>query len=264
MKNQTSNSAPHHLTLTVPRKSPADRLALRGKIATLISCLFVLVLAAGCASTKISDREQLVTGKIPRPGNILVYDFVATAADMPADSSLAGESDVDTTPQTDEQIAEGRKLGSQIAAQLAEQIRALGMPAQEASPQMKPQLNDIVIRGYLLSVNEGSAAKRVAIGFGSGASDLRTMVEGYQMTATGLRKLGVGSINAGGGKSPGAILGVATFLATKNPAGLIISGGMHVYGEASGSSTIEGRAKATAKEIADVIKKRFQEQGWIN
>ena len=33
---------------------------------------------------------------------------------------------------------------------------------------------------------------------------------------------------------------------------------------ASGNATIEGRAKATAKEIAEVLKKRFQEEGWIN
>ena len=57
---------------------------------------------------------------------------------------------------------------------------------------------------------------------------------------------------------------MATFLATANPAGLIVSGGMKAYGEASGSATVEGRAKSTAKEIADVLKKRFQDQGWIN
>ena len=45
---------------------------------------------------------------------------------------------------------------------------------------------------------------------------------------------------------------------------LIIGGGMKVYGEYSGSSKIEGRAKATAKEITDVLKKRFQEEGWIS
>ena len=39
---------------------------------------------------------------------------------------------------------------------------------------------------------------------------------------------------------------------------------MHVYGEESGSSKVEGRAKATAKEIADQLKHRFQQQGWIN
>lgn len=234
------------------------------KLTPLASCLLVVLFAAGCASTKVSNREQLVTGHIPQPGNIWVYDFVATAADVPTNSALAGESDVDTTPQTAEEIAEGKKLGDQIAKELVADITGMGMPATVATAETKPQINDIVIRGYLLSVKEGSAAKRVVVGFGSGASGLSTLVEGYQMTAQGLRKLGYGTVNAGGGKSPGAVLGVATFLVTKNPAGLIVSGGMHAYGEASGSSTVEGRAKATAKEIADVLKKRFQEQGWIN
>jgi hypothetical protein len=36
-----------------------------------------------------------------------------------------------------------------------------------------------------------------------------------------------------------------------------------VYGEESGKNTIEGRAKQIAQEIGDVLKKRFQEQGWI-
>jgi hypothetical protein len=38
---------------------------------------------------------------------------------------------------------------------------------------------------------------------------------------------------------------------------------MKVYGEASGRNKIEGRAEATAREIAKVLKQRFQEQGWI-
>jgi hypothetical protein len=234
------------------------------KIITLGACLLAALFATGCASTKVSNQQTLVTGQLPRPGNILVYNFAATPADVPADSALANQPDVDTTPQTPEQIAEGRKLGAQIATELVAQIQAMGMPAQQVPAGTQPQLNDLVIRGYLLSVNEGSAAKRITIGFGSGASELETAVEGFQMTATGLRKLGSGTVNANGGKSPGASLGLAGLLVTGNPAGLIVSGGMKVYGEASGSSTVEGRAKATAKEIADVLKQRFQEQGWIN
>ena len=253
-----------HLALARPGKTPESSSAFRSKLATIASCLVAMVVAAGCASTKISNREQLVTGPIPKPNHILVNNFVATPSDLPADSVLVGESDLDTTPQTPEQIAEGQKLGAEIATQLVEQIRAMGMPAELASSAIQPQLNDIVIRGYLLSINEGSAAKRVAIGFGSGASKLSTMVEGFQMTAQGLRKLGVGTVDAGGSKTPGAALGLATFLATANPAGLIISSGMKVYGEASGNSEVTGRAKATAKEIADVLKKRFQQEGWIN
>jgi hypothetical protein len=59
-------------------------------------------------------------------------------------------------------------------------------------------------------------------------------------------------------------LGAAGWLVTGSPVGLIVGGGMKIYGEASGNATVEGRAKATAKEIADVLKQRFQQQGWIN
>ena len=242
---------------------PKGLSAFWDEMAAVVLCLFAFVVITGCASTKIVNREQLVTGPIPRPGTIWVYNFAATAADVPTNSALAGE-DLDTTPQTAEEIAEGMKLGNEIATELVWQINAMGMQAQMASPETKPQINDIVIRGYLLSVKQGSTVERVAIGFGAGKSSLSTMVEGFQMTSHGLRKLGYGTVDAGGNKSPGMVLGVATFLATKNPAGLIINAGVQTYGVASGNSTVEARAKATAKEIADVLKQRFTDQGWLN
>jgi Domain of unknown function (DUF4410) len=229
-----------------------------------VACLVALAMMTGCASTKVTNRERLVTGPIPRPATIWVYNFAATAAEVPANSALVGETDVDTTPQTAEEIAEGMKLGNEMATELVTKINDMGMPAQMASLQATPQINDIVIRGYLLSVKEGSGAMRVIVGFGAGKSSLSTMVEGFQVMANGERKLGYGTVEAGGNKSPGMILGVATFLATKNPAGLIINGGMQIYGVASGNGEVSARAKATADEIADVLKKRFTEQGWIN
>ncbi len=154
-------------------------------------------------------------------------------------------------------------MGSQIALELVEEIRNMGLPGELGVPGTNVWINDIVIRGYLLSIQEGSAAKRILVGFGSGASDLKVAAEGFQMTAQGLRKLGSGTTNATGGKAPGADLGVLGLIATHNPAGLIISSAVKVYGEESGKSTVEGRAKQTAKEIGDVLKKRFEEQGWI-
>ena len=223
--------------------------------------LFALVGVAGCASTEVSDRQVLVTGKIPRPDHIWVYDFVATAADLPADSAIVRDSA--GTPQTAEQIATGRRLGAQIATQLVAEIRGMGLPAERASSGTRAQINDIVIRGYLASIQEGSAAKRVAIGFSEGASELRTVVEGYQMTAQGLRKLGSGTADSGGSKTPGAAVPLAVAVASGNPAGLIVSSAMKVHGEASGSSKVEGRAEQTAKEIAGELRKRFEQQGWI-
>ena len=151
-------------------------------IGRVVSSLVAIVMIGGCASTKVSDREILVTEKVPRPDNILIYDFAATPADVPADSSLAAAATA-STPQTPEQIETGRRVGAAIATQLAAKVRRMGLPAERASSHSAPQINDIVIRGYLLSVSEGSTAKRVAIGFGAGASELSVAVEGYQSRA---------------------------------------------------------------------------------
>lgn len=227
------------------------------------TCLVALVLVTGCASTKVSDRQQMVTGPLPRPGNVWVYTFAASAADVPSYSELAGQATQPAARATPEEEAIGRKLGTEIAAQLVKEIRDMGLPGQWATAATQPQVNDIVIRGYLVSVDQGSAAGRMIIGFGAGGSELRTVVEGYQMTPQGLRKVGSGTVDATGSKTPGGVLGAATFLATGSPIGLIVGGGLKVYGEASGSATVEGRAKQTAKEIGAIVKKRAQKEGWI-
>jgi hypothetical protein len=210
MNDRTGSSAPGHLALTFPCQSPAAPSALRRKTATIVPCLFAMVVTAGCASTKVTNRQELVTGQLPRPDHIWVYAFAATPADVPADSALAGQASA--TSQTAEQIATGRQLGAQIASELVAQIRSMGLPAAQAGAGTTPQINDIVIRGYLLSVNQGNEAERLAIGFGSGASELRTAVEGFQMTAQGLRKLGSGTVDSGGSKGPGAAWGLPASL----------------------------------------------------
>jgi hypothetical protein len=225
--------------------------------------LLAAAVAAGCASTNVSQRETLVAGKILRPDRILVYDFGVTPADVPADSALAGRYDPQQQQSPDE-IAEGRKLGSALARDLAEEIRDMGLPAESTSPGVVPQLHDVVIRGYFASIDEGSAAKRMVIGFGAGSAKLTTVVEGYQMTEYGLRKLGSGTVESGGAKGPGAVVPAAVAVATANPIGLIVSSAVKVEGEVSGRSTIEGRAEATAKEIAEQLRPRFEQQGWID
>lgn len=224
----------------------------------IVSCLIVLVVAAGCASTAVTQREVLVREKIARPDRILVYDFVATPADAPA-GALAQQG----TPQTAEEIETGRKLGVMMAQELAADIQGMGLPAEEVPITASPQVGDIVIKGYLVSVEEGSTGKRFLIGFRSGKSELQTMVEGYQMTAQGLRKIGSGTVEAGGSRMPGAAVPAGVAIATGNPIGLIVVGGMKIYGEASGRSGLEGRAKQTVKKIADQLKIRFQQEGWI-
>jgi len=228
----------------------------------LASCLFGLL--TGCASTKVTSRERVIYERLPRPNQIVVYDFGASPADLPADSTFAGKVSVTAAPPTVEETALGYQLGAEIAAQLVMDIREMGLPAVQLSTPTALQVNDIAIRGYLVSIEQGSTGKRMTIGFGSGGSELATAVEGFQMTTNGLRLIGSGTAKSTGSKGPGAALGGAAWLITGSPVGLIVGGGLKIYGEASGSAKIEGRAKQTAKEIADQLKTRFQEEGWIN
>ena len=225
--------------------------------------LFALLVLTACASTEVTERQVYTGEKLGRPDRIIVHDFAATPADVHAQSALPSESAAAAAPQTAEDVEVGRKLGAEVAKQLVADLQGMGLPAVQAAGQPPPRVGDIVIRGSFVSVEEGSAGERVLVGFGSGAADLRTVVEGYLMTAQGLRKLGGGEVAAAGGKTPGMVAPLAVAAATANPIGLIVVGGMKLHGEMTGSSTAEGRAKATADEIAAQLKVAAEKQGWI-
>ena len=229
-----------------------------------VAFFFAFAAVSGCASTKVTGQTPMVNQTITRPNQIWVYDFVAASGDVPADSSIRSEVSAPSTPPTAEEVETGRQLGALIAKELVADIQAMGLSAVQAGPASSPRIGDGVIRGYLVSLEGGGAVKRFVIGFGLGTSEMDTVVEGYQVTPQGLRKLGSGTLSSSGSRTPGLVVPAAVTIATGNPVGLIVMGGMKIYGEASGRNKLMGRAKATADEIAAQLKVRFQERGWIS
>ena len=227
------------------------------------ACFLALVLVAGCASTEVSNRERYEGPPLARPDHIIIYDFTANPADGPATSVFAAQL-ADAPPLTPEEAELSRKLGAEVAKELVADLQGMGLPAVLAADQPTPQVNDIVIRGYFVSVDQGSAAERVLVGFGTGDAELSTAVEGYQMTAQGLRPLGRGEIRSGGGHMPGMVLPIAVVAATANPIGLVVGGAIKATGELTGEATIEGAAKRTAAAIAGQLREAAQKQGWIS
>jgi hypothetical protein len=228
---------------------------------TATAALSFAVLLNGCATTTVSNNQQMTTGTLPRPNMIWVYDFAASPDEVPPNSALAGGAYA--APETPDQLAAGRALGAQIAGQLVTNIQGMGMPAAIGSPGTRPALNDIVLEGTVLSVQAGNAAERVTIGFAAGQSELKVAVEGFHMTSTGLREIGQGDVNSTSAKTPGMSFGLASSLIMHNPAGILISTGVKAYGEESGNDTVQGRAKQIADKIAVIMKQRFQAQGWL-
>jgi len=226
----------------------------------LLVTVLLLATVTGCATTQISNREILVDEKVPRPKHIFVYDFVSRPEDAQADSALAGQKPA--TPPSKEQIALGLEIGTEVAKELVAQIEAMGLPAEHGTPESAIGVGDLMIRGTLLSVEEGSSTKRVAIGMGFGDAVLHAAIEAYAMTPQGARKLGSGSVGTTESKN-GVAVPLVMAAATKNPLGLIVTTGMRAYDEKTGSSTIQGKAKDVATAIATEIRPRFEKQGWI-
>jgi Domain of unknown function (DUF4410) len=228
-----------------------------------ISIFFGLAVLSGCASTKVTQETSMAGQELARPNRIWVYDFIADPATLPADSSIRAGLSAPSTPPTAEELETGRRLGAIIAKGLVTHIQAMGFPTAQAGPGAAPQVGDGVLRGYLVSVQSGSGVTRFVIGFNAGSSEIDTVVETYEVTPQGLRQLGSGTLSSSGGKTPGIIAPAAVAMATGNPLGLIVVGATRIYGEASGSNTPEGRAKATADAIAEQLRIRFRDRGWI-
>jgi len=227
-------------------------------------CVLALGMAVGCASTEVTKRDSKIGAeKIPRPDRIYVYPFAATPADIPSWSVAAGRYAQPSETPNPEEIEVGRMIGDLVAKELVTEIAEMGLAAYKRSKHSLPRPNDLMITGYFEAVEEGSTVKRLALGFGSGATELTTTVEGYQMTKEGPRLLGSAELESAGGKTPGLFVPLAVLAATSNPIGLIVVGGAKVAMEASGKSKIEGAAQRTAEAIADQLRVRFKEQGWI-
>lgn len=83
------------------------------------------------------------------------------------------------------------------------------------------------------------------------------------MTPSGLVQLGSGTLDTEAGKSPGASVPLVVAVATKNPLGPIVSTGVKLHEEETGSTTIHGKVQQVAKQIAEELRPRFEQQGWI-
>jgi hypothetical protein len=225
--------------------------------------MLALLVVTGCQSTQVTSQDTYMGPKVARPGRIIVHNFAASLADVPPGSLIASQYAQPTTPPTPKELEVGRQLGAEVAKALVAEIQAMGLPAVLVVGQPPPRVGDLVLMGYFEAVDSGSVAERVVLGFGTGAAHLRTAVEGYLMTETGLKRVGSGEVDSAGNKMPGVAVPIAVAVASGNPIGLIVSSAAKIEGEATGRTTIEGAAKRTAKIIGDRLRQGFQRQGWI-
>jgi len=232
--------------------------------ATALAGTLILGLAAigmGCASAGVTPVPGSVEpGMLPRPGVVYVYDFAVSSNDVVIDS-LGAEFMSEGTKLSDEEkqaYATSNALSEAIVAQLGKQ----GIHAQRANDGDIPPLHALVLRGQFVTIDEGSLTKRMLIGFGAGASELRANVQAYQATAGGLHPIAEAVAEAKGSKSPGMAIPVVGGAAMGSAAtSAIVSGGMNVARETQGA--LNPDVERMAKKIAERAKAFYVRQGWL-
>ena len=223
-----------------------------------------LTAIAGCARVS-TEYVQKTTDRLAKPALILVHDYQVSPDEVRLDSALSSrlKRAMKGTPKTEDQLKVEQEVSRTLTTTLVDEIRKLGIaaePARLAGPVAGPTLS---IEGQIVSIDEGNKAKRLVIGLGSGASEVGTVTQVYEVTgADGHRLIEDFYTAAKSSRKPGfgpmAGFGAAAGLAASHVAA---AGGVGVA--TSLSQTVEADVKHGAKQIAKELAKLFVEQGWI-
>ena len=233
-------------------------------LAPVVMVAMAVVGMTGCARVS-TEHVQKTTDRLARPAVILVHEFEVSPGEVQLDSALSSriKRAVKGSPKSEDQLAVEQEVSRTLTTTLVDELRKLGIPvepARMASPGVGPALS---IEGRIVSIDEGNKAKRLVIGLGSGASQVRTLTQVYEVengdehrlvedfytTVKSSRKPGFG---------PMAGIGAAAGLAAAH---IAAAGGVGAV--TSLSQTVEADTRHGAKQIAKELAKLFVQEGWI-
>jgi hypothetical protein len=243
------------------------RKTMKGGIKFGILIIFVLAIAASCAPTNV-QQENMTAAQLNRPSLILVYDFAVTPQEVELDTGLSADimqkyEEHKGETRTAEEIKVGHKVADALAEELVKKIRSFGLWAERGFGAPYGNEKDLMIKGQLLSVDEGNRTERVVIGLGAGRTSVQANVQVYEMTAQGLKEVDTLRGDAKSGYKPGMgeMMGLGA-VTGHLLASTLVSGTLSGVSEMT-SATVESDAKRLAEKIAADLGDFFVDKGWI-
>jgi Domain of unknown function (DUF4410) len=228
--------------------------------------LFAGLALAACTSA----QSQMETGgaMLPRPDVVIVDQFAAAADEVQLDQGLSTEIEQAVqaragASRTQQEVEAGRKVADAIADKLVVEIQDMGLSAERGSTAPAGVQNALLIKGQLVSIDEGNRTERLIIGLGAGRSDVRVHAQVYEVTPAGRRLIDNIEVDGKSGLTPGMAetMGVGG-LTGHLVAATLVSGGVHVADEALGANVVADADRAAAG-IAKQLSALFAQEGWI-
>lgn len=198
---------------------------------------------------------------LPKPDKIVIHEFTVNPGVVTTDQSIAAQLhrtmmlrhgvDEDSSPDV---LA--RRVQAAFAKALADELKNVNTPIQKASATDGVLSgSDLIIEGDFTTINEGDKTKRIMIGFGRGASNVRTHVRVSLVTQGHSTVVLEFNLSSESGKKPGAA-------ATMGIGSLAV--GAAAGGAGDRNSTVEADASRMGKLVAKQVEAFMTDQKWIS
>jgi hypothetical protein len=246
----------------------AERTSVFGIARFMPKAAAVAGLALLAACTSAQSTMETAGEMLPRPLVVIVDTFAASPDEVQLDEGLSTEIEQAMkanrgTSRTDQELQAGHQVADAIADKLVVEIRDTGLSAERGSAVPAGTQNALLIKGQLVSIDEGNRTERVVIGLGAGRSDVQAHVQVYEVTPGGRQLVDQIEVDAKSGLTPGmaesmGVGGVTGHLAVAAAVG----GGLHVVDESIGANVVADADRA-AKGIAKQLSALFAQEGWV-
>jgi len=225
-------------------------------------------ITAGCGPTSVQSTSGTAYTGLSRPERILVYDFAVTPDEVKLDQGISAEvmryvSNGGASARTADEIKIGHAVANVIANELVQKLRGYGLPTERALGWPTRTGSTLMVKGQLLSIDEGNRTERVLIGLGTGRTSVQANVQLYDLTPEGMRTIDTLRADAKSGYKPGMALmmgagGLAGTLVTTAVVSSVTTAGSELSW-----STVDADGKRLANNVAKSLGQFFVTQGWI-
>lgn len=228
-----------------------------------ISVALAAVLLNGCTSVKVAP-EAGAAEALPQPSRVLVYDFAVNPQEIQLDPVGAEITQkIDGTAKSSQEQKISHAVAAALSKHLVATIRGMGLPAERASTPPSPTGTDVLIRGQLVSIDQGNEAERMIIGLGAGRSDVQAHAQVYE-TIAGQRV----AIESMTGTAKSALTpGAAETMGAGAIAGhLLVSTAVTAGAQIANqdlSANVNAEAGRLGDKLAESLKVLFLKKGWI-
>ena len=234
--------------------------------------VFCVVAMANELTTAQSSTGNIVTGEakvdiissytgtevLPKPQQVVIQDFTtvgnvitdeSAAARLHRHLSLRHGSDEDSTPEVLTQ-----QVQASFSKTLIKELSKANIHSESVTDSVSiPSAAVLMVEGEFIAINEGNKTKRVMIGFGRGASDIKTHVTVSSLTKGTKTIVLEFNLNSASGKKPGAALGVSS-----------LAVGAAVGDVGDKKSSVQADASRMAKAVAKQIEGFMITQKWVS